>query len=58
MFAPSFVLAYHGCEKKVGEAILAGDDHVARSETSTIGSVTAHTSGKTAYDAPSVGPSF
>jgi hypothetical protein len=32
MFATSFLLAYHGCEKKVGEAILAGDDHVARSE--------------------------
>ena len=24
MFATSFLLAYHGCEKKVGEAILAG----------------------------------
>jgi hypothetical protein len=32
MFAASFVLGYHGCDKKVGEAILAGDDHVARSE--------------------------
>lgn len=32
MLATSFVLAYHGCEKKVGEAILAGHDHVARSE--------------------------
>ena len=32
MFATSFVLAYHGCEKKVGEAILAGEHHVARSE--------------------------
>ena len=32
MFATSFVLADHGCEKKVGEAILDGSDHVARSE--------------------------
>lgn len=32
MFATSFVLGYHGCERKVGEAILAGNDHVALSE--------------------------
>ena len=32
MFATSFALAYHGCEQKVGEAILAGDEHVVRSE--------------------------
>ncbi|MBA2430612.1 MAG: hypothetical protein H0V56_00675 [Chthoniobacterales bacterium] len=28
MFATSFVLGYHGCERKVGEAILAGREHV------------------------------
>jgi hypothetical protein len=32
MFATSFVLGYHGCEGKIGEAILAGDDHVALSK--------------------------
>ena len=32
MFATSFVLGYHGCERKVGETILAGKDHVTPSE--------------------------
>ncbi len=32
MFATSFALADHGCEQKVGEAILAGDAPVGRSE--------------------------
>lgn len=29
MFAASFVLGYHGCDKRVGERILRNDDHVA-----------------------------
>ena len=32
MFATSFVLGYHGCERKVGEAILAGREHVSVSK--------------------------
>lgn len=32
MFATSFVLGYHGCERRVGEAILDGKDHVTLSE--------------------------
>ena len=32
MFATSFVLGYQGCERKVGEAILAGSDHVSVSK--------------------------
>lgn len=28
MVATSFVLAYHGCEKRIGESILRNDDHV------------------------------
>ena len=32
MFATSFVLGYHGCERKIGEGILAGDAHVTLSE--------------------------
>jgi hypothetical protein len=28
MLATSFVLGYHGCEQRVGEAILAGKEHV------------------------------
>ena len=28
MTLPGFVLAYHGCDKEVGERILAGKDHV------------------------------
>jgi hypothetical protein len=32
MFATSFVLGYHGCEREVGQAILSGENHVAISE--------------------------
>ena len=32
MFATSFLLGYHGCEREVGEAILAGRNHVTLSK--------------------------
>jgi hypothetical protein len=32
MFATSFVLGYHGCDRKVGEGILRNDEHVAISK--------------------------
>lgn len=32
MFATSFVLGYHGCDKQVGEGILRNDEHVAISK--------------------------
>lgn len=31
MFATSFVLGYHGCDKKIGEKILSSGDHVSPS---------------------------
>ena len=32
MFATSFVLGYHGCDEKIGEAILSGRGHVSPSK--------------------------
>ena len=32
MFATSFVLGYHGCDRRVGESILRNDEHVAISK--------------------------
>jgi hypothetical protein len=32
MFATSFVLGYHGCDRRIGEGILRNDEHVAISK--------------------------
>ena len=32
MFATSFVLGYHGCDRRIGEGILRNDEHIAISK--------------------------
>jgi hypothetical protein len=33
MFATSFVLGYHGCDRRIGEDILRNDEHGERART-------------------------
>lgn len=52
----SFVLAYHGCERDIGEQLLLYKTLLSRVKIPMIGSVRAFTSGKLIQDAPMIGP--